>query len=71
MHTIIHNGVLFVFHNTRQENEDMFIARCWFIAKNMHKHKQDYTHLENLSFLWVNHHCLGVEYDKEIMDQLR
>lgn len=60
MHIITYNGKVYVFHNIQNEKEDMFIARCWYIVKNIKKY--DYKYLENLSFIWVNQKFLGTEY---------
>ena len=70
MNTICHENKLFVFQNTANEQKDMFLARCWFIAKNYKTFLNDTETLENLSYLYVNSKYYGVEYDTKIMDTL-
>jgi len=70
MHTIIHDGQLYIFRNTRGENDHIFIARCLFITKNMHRYENNSAYLENLSYIWTNIHFLHVEYDQSVMDEI-
>lgn len=70
MHIITYNGKMYIFKNTMNEEESMFIERCWFIVKNMHRYSDDYAYLKNLSHIWVNHKHLQVLYDKTVMDEL-
>ena len=70
MHIITYNGAMYIFKNTTNEQEPMFIERCWFIVKNMHRYSNDYAYLKNLSNIWVNHKHLQVVYDKAVMDEL-
>lgn len=69
MHIISYNGKLYNFNNVDDENNELFIKRCWFKVKNMHKTK-DYAYLEKISLLWINYKCLNVLYHNNIMTEL-
>jgi hypothetical protein len=66
---IEHGGKHYVFHNTRNENQQMFIDRTWFIVKNLAS-IPDYDYLENLSYIWVNNKYHNVMYPNEVMEVL-
>ena len=70
MHVIAHKGKLYAFETKKNETElDSFIARCWFIVKNMDKY-EDYVYLEGLSHIWANCKFLQVRYDDQVMAEL-
>jgi hypothetical protein len=66
---IEYGGKHYVFYNTLNEKEHVFIDRTWFIVKNIKK-ISDYKYLESLSHLWVNIKFLQTVYDANIMDIL-
>lgn len=70
MHIIINQGQIYKFENIINEINDIFIDRCWFIVKNIHKYKNNYEYLEKLSHIWVNIKYLNVCYDNSIMNEI-
>lgn len=74
MQIITYNGNLYVFNETDYDivalTDEMFISRCWFIAKNIHKYKNKVCYLETLANVWINVKYLGVSYDADIMQEI-
>lgn len=64
-YTIFSDGSFYVFKNIDEENNKMFIERCYFIVKNI-----GVENIMELSRLWISVKYLGVEYEKEIMNIL-
>lgn len=69
MHIISYNGKLYNFNNVDDENNELFIKRCWFKVKNMYK-TNDYAYLEKISLIWINYRYLNVSYPTNIMNEL-
>ena len=68
MHVIAYKGKLYAFE-TKENDTETFISRCWFIVKNINAF-EDYSYLEHLSHIWANCKYLNVTYDQAIMAEL-
>ena len=62
---IEYRGRIHVFSNIREEPQNMFMKRTWFIVKNIEQED-----IVNLSHCWINKEFKGVLYDDNIMKQL-
>lgn len=70
MHIIQYGGKLFIFHNKEHEPDNMFIDRCWFVARNYASFDTNYAYLKKLSHVYINNKFLKVGYDENVMSEL-
>ena len=64
---IKHEGIIYIFNNSiESEPYNLFIERCWYIAKKKPKNNKDFEYYNNLSIIWRNVNFLGIEYDKSL-----
>ena len=64
-----YKGKRYYFKNTNNEEYDIFLKRCWFLAK--HNGKQSFDILNMLSHAWINIRYYGTIYDKKINNLLQ
>jgi hypothetical protein len=62
---IEHNGALYFFTNTKQENAKLFTSKCWFIVKNQH-----IPNIQSIADIWANKKYLKVSYPEHIEKML-
>lgn len=70
---ITYNGMIHVFNKQECDllfPEEKFMSRCWFYVKNMENYKNNFTYLENLSYIWINIKFLNTIYEPHIMDEI-
>lgn len=62
-------GKYYFYKNENNEVPELFIKRCWFLAKNQGKYS---SHILNtLSHAWIQQIYYGVSYDEKINTLLK
>jgi len=50
----------------KSETYNLFLERCWYIAKRKPVNDSEFNYYNNLSIIWRNINFLGINYSDEL-----
>ena len=65
------NGYSYYFKNDDDVDDNIFIDRCWYIAKNNPTNSENYNKLLRYSRIWSNMINLKCKYNPELESKVK
>ena len=59
------DGRCFYFKNEDDEDPNMFMEKCWFMVRNVHKHTS-ISDMAGIADLWIHKKYFGLQYPDHI-----